>query len=333
MRWAEKKILCGNLHEIRTLGRYSLDQTLMKQKNLMIAGAGLALLVGGIYLGSSMGKKDSAEAEAAAAVAAAMKADAATGGAAPAAGAKASSNDRGTDSAWSKLTEKYGDGRTKLSKKISQDMAGLMKDAMQLADMGAGLAGASSAKELAIKQASDSLAARLGLTDEQKTKAAAIVEQRVGERMDAVNELAAALEADPSGMMETILAGDALKRGEITQEEYDTISNETLAVMRNVSGFAFSGRGGNDLSDPLLAEQLQGILTTDQQQQLAGIVQKASETQAKNPQQMPFQNGNLPAMELEKLDQTMASAQKLTTGLKAMMEGLQGMKDLAPPAQ
>lgn len=307
----------------------------MKQKHLMIAGAGLALLVGGIYLGSSMGKKNSAQAEAAAAaaLASAMKADVSSGGTTPAAGAKASSNDRSTDGAWAKLTEKYGDGRTKLSKKISQDMAGLMKDAMQLADMGAGLAGASSAKDLAVRQASDALASRLELSDEQKTKASAIVEQRVGERMDAVNELAAALEADPSGMMETILAGDALKRGEITQEEYDSISNETLSVMRNVSGFAFSGRGGNDLSDPLLAEQLQGILNPDQQQKLAGIVQKASEAQAKNPQQLPFQNGNLPAMELEKLDQTMASAQKLTTGLKAMMEGLQGMKDLAPPTK
>ncbi|MFM2170561.1 MAG: hypothetical protein RI957_790 [Verrucomicrobiota bacterium] len=305
----------------------------MKQQNLIFAVAGVALLVGGMYLGSNMGKKNSADADAAAvaAVAAAMKTNATNVGAAPAAGAKASSNDRSSDGAWAKLAEKYGDGRTKLSKKISQDMAGLMKDAMQLADMGAGLAGASSAKELAIKQASDALASRLGLNDEQKTKASAIVEQRVGERMDAVNELAAALESDPSGMMETILAGDALKRGEITQQEYDTIANDTLAVMRNVSGFAFSGRGGNDLSDPILADQLQSILTPDQQEKLAGIVQKASEAQAKNPQQMPFQNGNLPAMELEKLDQTMASAQKLTTGLKAMMEGLQGMKDLAPP--
>jgi hypothetical protein len=35
-------------------------------------------------------------------------------------------------------------------------------------------------------------------------------------------------------------------------------------------------------------------------------------------------------MELEKLDQTMLSAQKLTTGLRAMMEGFQGMKELNP---
>lgn len=306
----------------------------MNQKNLIFAGVGIALLAGGIYLGSTMSKTNAADPQSAAATAAlaAIQANGNAAPAAPAAGAKASTNDRSTDSAWAKLTEKYGDGRTKLSKKIATDMAGLMTDAMELADLGAGLAGASSAKELAIKQASDSLANQLGLTDEQKTKAASIIEQRVGERMDAVNELAAALEADPSSMMETILAGDALKRGEMTQEEYDAISGDTLAVMRNVSGFAFSGRGGNDLADPLLAEQLQSVLTPEQQQRLAAIAEKASQAQARNPQQLPFQNGNLPAMELEKLDQTMASAQKLTTGLKAMMEGLQGMKDLAPPA-
>ncbi len=306
----------------------------MKAKQWIIAGAGIALLAVGIYLGSAMGNKKDSTPEAVAAttpVATTANAGGSGNGMSAAAGAKSSSNDRGGDGAWAKLAEKYGDGRMKLSKKITQDMAGLMTDAMQLADMGAALGGAGSAKEMAIKQATDALASRLGLTEEQKTKAAGIVESRVGERMDAVTELAAALEADPSGMMETILAGDALKRGEITQEEYDTISADTLSVMRNVSGFAFSGRGGNDLRDPLLAEQLQGILTPEQQQQLAGMMQKASEAQANNPQQLPFQNGNLPAMELEKLDQTMASAQKLTTGLKAMMEGLQGMKDLAPP--
>jgi len=59
-------------------------------------------------------------------------------------------------------------------------------------------------------------------------------------------------------------------------------------------------------------------------------VQKAAERAQNSNQQMPFQNGNLPVMELEKLDQTMLSAQKLTTGLRAMMEGFQGMKELNP---
>jgi hypothetical protein len=248
----------------------------------------------------------------------------------PAAGSNTSSTPRSGDNAWAALKEKYGDGRTKLSKKVSEDMAGLLKDAVELADMGAKLGGAESAKELATRQATDSLTNQLGLSDEQKEKVSALVASRISERMDAVNELASAIEAEPTGMMETILAGDALSRGEMTQEEYDAVSADTLAVMRNVSGFALSGRGGNDLSDPVLAEQLNSVLNAEQQTTLAGIVQKATERAQNSNQQMPFQNGNLPVMELEKLDQTMLSAQKLTTGLRAMMEGFQGMKELNP---
>jgi hypothetical protein len=305
----------------------------MKLQHLLFGVIGLALLGGGIYLGTTMGKNNGTDPAAATASANGANAAASLGngnGNGPAAGSNTSSTPRSGDNAWAALKEKYGDGRTKLSKKVSEDMAGLLKDAVELADMGAKLGGAESAKELATRQATDSLTNQLGLSDEQKEKVSALVASRISERMDAVNELASAIEAEPTGMMETILAGDALSRGEMTQEEYDAVSADTLAVMRNVSGFALSGRGGNDLSDPVLAEQLNSVLNAEQQTTLAGIVQKATERAQNSNQQMPFQNGNLPVMELEKLDQTMLSAQKLTTGLRAMMEGFQGMKELNP---
>jgi hypothetical protein len=37
-------------------------------------------------------------------------------------------------------------------------------------------------------------------------------------------------------------------------------------------------------------------------------------------------------MDLEKLDQSIQSAQKLTGGIRAMMEGLKGLQQLNPPA-
>lgn len=309
----------------------------MKQQHILLGVVGLVLLGGGIYLGTTLGNKKAEPSTATATTptnsVAGPSGSGAAAGATPAAGAATGSKDRAGDSAWSKLTEKYGDGRTKLSNKVTKDMAGLLKDAMSLTDMGAELAGAGSAKELAIKQATDALSSRLGLTEEQKAKVAGLVEERVTERMDAVTELATAMENDPEGMMETILAGDALSRGEMTQEEYDAVSADTLSVLRNVSGFALSGRGGADLSDPLLAEQLNSVLDATQQQQLAEIVKQATDRAQNSSQQMPFQNGNLPVMELEKLDQTMISAQKLTTGLKAVMEGFKGMKELAPQEQ
>jgi hypothetical protein len=300
----------------------------MKQKNLLLAGIAILLIAVGIYFGSTMGSNKSngnTNGNATETAGSSSKDNDSTS-----AGAKTSRTDRDNDASMAQLTEKYGDGRTKLSKKITLDMASLMKDAMELADMGAALGGATSAKELQIKQTTDALASRLNLTEEQKVEVAAIVAKRVEQRMAAALELAASLEKDPTSMMETILAGDAYKRGDIAEEEYKAISELTLDSMKQVSGFAISGRGGNDLSDSILAEQLGPILEPAQQEQLDGIVQKAADAPP-SPQQLPLQNGNLPAMEIEKLDQTMESAKKFTTGIKAMIEGVQGMREQTPP--
>lgn len=302
----------------------------MKNK-LIIGSAGIALLAGGIYLGKTRANKPGADTEPSIGVPKTLGLGI-TGNNASAAAGKKSSSKRDRESSWSKLTEKYGDGKTKLSRKITEDMAGMLDDAMDLADMGAELGGATSAKALTSKQALDSLTAKLSLTEEQKAKVAEIVSERVAKRMDAIKELTTAMRDDPASMMETILAGDAYSRKEITQEEYKQASEETLAVLKNVSGFALSRRAaGSELTDPLLAEQLRPALDTDQQKQLNDLMQQADAAKANaGKPEMPFQDGNLPAMELEKLDQTMVSAKKLTTGLKAMMEGFKGLKASNP---
>ena len=232
-------------------------------------------------------------------------------------------------------TEKYGDGRTKLSKKVTGDISKVMDDAMELADMGSQLAGGKSASEMATTQAVDSLTKRLGLSDEQKAKATEIVQKRIAERMSAVKDLSAAMREDPTAMMETILAGDAYSRGGITEDEYNSASSQTLGLLKNVAGFGGfgGGGGGSQLSDPVLASELQSVLTSDQQQQLADIVTQAQDSSAQaGPGKLPFQNGSLPAMDLEKLDQSIQSAQKLTGGIRAVMEGLKGLQQAAPAA-
>ncbi len=303
----------------------------MKTQHLLFGVLGVALLGGAVYFGKTLGSQ-SQEIQVTEESASGTRTPTALSSGASSStksGATTSSTPRDRDNAWAALKEKYGDGRTKLSKKVSEDMAALIKDAVEIGDMGAKLAGQGSAKEVAARGVTDALARQLGLSDEQKEKVAALVTSRVSERMDAMNELATAIESEPTSMMETILAGDAFTRGEITQEEYDAASADTLAVMRNVSGFAFGGMGGGgNLNDPLLAEQLNGVLTPEQQTQLSGIIEKAATRAQNGQQQMPFQNGNLPAMEIEKLEQTMLSAQKLTKGARGFLEGLQGMKEL-----
>jgi hypothetical protein len=308
----------------------------MNNKNLIIGVAGIAILCGGIFLGSTLknGGDSAKDPESAAGAAAQNGAASGAGTAATATPKVETASKPRPESAWAKLTEKYGDSRTKLSKKVTEDISKVMGEAMELADMGAEMAGSKSATELASKQAIDGLSSRLGLTDEQKAKAAEIVQKRITERMNAMKELSTAMSEDPGPMMETILAGDAFSRGEITEDEYNSASADTLALLRNVSGFGFGGPGGrSQLADPLLAEQLGPVLTAEQQQQLAEIVKQAEERAAQaGPGRIPFQDGNLPAMDLEKLAESMQSAQKLTTGIRAMMEGLKGLQQLNPPA-
>lgn len=250
-------------------------------------------------------------------------------------GATKSSNSR--ESSWARLTEKYGDSRTKLSKKVTEDISKMLGEAMDLTDMGAKLAGGKSAEEMAADQATNSLARQLGLTEEQKAKAAEIVGKRVSERFAAVRELSTAMNEDPSAMMEAILAGDAYSRGEITEDEYKSITGETTALLRNVAGFGMGGMGGrggaSQLSDPLLTAELQPILNPEQQQKMADLsAQAQARSDQGNAGGMPFQNGALPAMDLEKLDASVQSAQKLTGGLKAMMEGFGELRTITPPA-
>ncbi len=303
------------------------------QHILIIAVAAIAILGGGIFIGSSMNKGgDPAAAAGASGTAATGSTSAAAGNPATGPGAVKSSQAR-PESAWAKLAEKYGDARTQLSKKVTEDISKVMDDAVELTEMGSQLAGGASASDLAATQAVNSLTNQLGLTDEQKTKATEIVKKRITERMDAMKELSAAMRDDPSAMMETILAGDAFSRGSISEEEYNAASGETLAVLRNVAGFGFGGPGGggSQLADPVLTNELQKMLTPEQQSQLASLIAQAQERSAQTqPGRLPFQNGNLPPMDLEKLEQSILSAQKLTGGIRAMMEGLQGLQQINP---
>lgn len=298
------------------------------KKNVLYSIIAVILMSAGIYIGQTMNKNGVAPSETANETKERTSTTGSAVGTTPATGN--TSSKKNTTNTWAKLAEKYGDGRTKLSKKITEDMSYLLNDAMELADLGAKMSGQTDAKSFAANGVMQGMSRRLGLTEEQQEKAKPIIAARIDERTQAVSSLADAMKNDPEMMMETILAGDALSRNMISQEEYDAIAKDTLAVMRNVGGFALGGRTGNDFADPLLVEQLNGILSPEQQQTLSKLSQEAIAAAESNKNALPMQNGNLPAMELEKLESTMLGAKKLTTGLRGMIEGLQGMKDAFP---
>jgi len=308
---------------------------MMKTNSILIGVGAVVILCGGIFLGGALksgGDADGAASEGANGAPADRNAPKSSPLTSRNPAATKSSNSR--ESSWATLTEKYGDSRTKLSKKVTEDISKMLGDALDLADMGSKLAGGQSAAGMASGQATDALARELGLTDEQKAKAAEIVAKRVSERFDAVRELSSVMNDDPSAMMETILAGDAFSKGKITQEEYDEISADELGILRNVAGLGLGGGGGaSGLSDPLLPAQLQPLLTPEQQRKLAELSEQAlASSKQGDAGGLPFQNGTLPALDLEKLAASVQSAQKLAGGLRAMMEGFGELQKVQPPA-
>ena len=84
------------------------------------------------------------------------------------------------------------------------------------------------------------------------------------------------------------------------------------------------------------AAQLQAMLTPEQQAKLTEIAATANERiqarRARNVSNPGFsiQTGQIPVMELDKLDQSVAAVQKMTEAAKLMMEGMKCLKDSNP---
>lgn len=95
--------------------------------------------------------------------------------------------------------------------------------------------------------------------------------------------------------------------------------------------------GGSPLRDPEFVSGLRGILDPGQVDKLdATMTQRETDAQA-DPSYIPgVGEGNiasLPKMGLEKLDMSIESARKVTTGIKSMMDGMGGLKELMEQPQ
>jgi hypothetical protein len=242
-------------------------------------------------------------------------------------------------SAWAKLSAKFGEDKTKLSKKISSDLGDVIDEGMELANAMAKNTGAASPAEAASKEALKNLVPQLGLDETQQQKAGDLIQGAVKDRMDAVTQLASAMRAEPEQMMEMFLAGDALSRGEITQGEYDQMTQPTRTMLENIGGFVMgrpgAGPGSQLLGDEAFTKELNGILTPDQQVKLTEISSQWTEqaqTRGGARGGIPFQSGQIPVMDLEKLDQTVTSVKKMAGAARIMIDAMQGLKQANPDA-
>jgi RNA polymerase sigma factor (sigma-70 family) len=224
---------------------------------------------------------------------------------------------------------KYGEARTNLSKHVATNLISLLEDAVAMGEMAVSgeMGNAFGGPRNGLRMGLGRLNEQLKLTDEQQEQAAAIYKEYQKRELAKSKESIEKLKKDPQALMQMMLASDAHSRGEIPQEEYDriqaSISDDLKGTINPLDRQNF--RGGDPMKDSAFTSEFQAILDPDQSATFASAV-----TEQKAETDDDRSMNNLPSMELEKMDQTVTSAKKMTTGLRSMMEGMGGLQELGP---
>jgi hypothetical protein len=237
------------------------------------------------------------------------------------------------------LVAQYGESRTNLSKHITTNIVGILDDAVQMGEMMVSGQAGGFGRGNGLGMALGNLNGELAMTPEQTEQALAVLKEhqrrKVAEQKDAISRL----QKDPAPLMKLILASDASAKGELQDDGYKLVQEETGKDLQGVfnpldrKNFG----GGSPLRDPEFVSGMRGILDPGQVDKLdRTMTQRETEAQA-DPRSVPgVGEGNiasLPKMKLEQLDTSIESARKVTTGIKSMMDGMGGLKELMEQPQ
>ncbi len=303
---------------------------IMTKKTAITAGAALLFLAGGGMLAMNKASQK-AEAQKADELAKAGKSTATPSASlAPVDAEEKSARAKPRDPAQNpEFVAKYGESRTNLSKHVATQVISLLEDAVSMQEMAISgeMGNAFGGQRGGLRMGLGGLNDKLQLTEEQQEKASEIYKEYQKRELAKSKESIERLKKDPTAMMQMMLASDAHTRGEMTEDEYkqlQTANEENLKGTINPLD-RNNFRGGQPLKDEAFRSELQAVLDPTQTEtfQAAVTEQSAEEAEDRSLSAMP-------SMELEKLDQTVTSAKKLTTGLKSMMEGMGGLQDLGP---
>ena len=231
----------------------------------------------------------------------------------------------------SELVAKYGESRTNLSKHVTGNVVSLLDDAIQMGEMATtGRFGGPFGGRGAWRMGLGRVANELNLTEEQQQKAGELYSEFQKRELAKSKEAVERLRKDPEALMKLMLASDAFARGEISEDEYKAAQNasgeDLNGILNPLNERNF--RGGRPLRDTEFVAGLEGILDPTQVETLRKSV--AEQPVAASPAEDEAAITSMPAMELEKLDTTIESVKKLTTGFKTVMEGFGGLQDLGP---
>lgn len=247
-------------------------------------------------------------------------------------GSRKSRNLRRSAVKYPELTSKFGQSRTNLSKHVTENVIGLLNDALEMSEM----AMSDQFSEMvggrggALRMVLGKLDSDLKLTDDQRKRAEEMFSGHQKTQIAKSKEAVDHLKKDPSTLMRLMLVSDAFARKEINETEFKAMQEEAsqdLEGLMNPFDQRNLGNMGMQEDVDFLAG-LKPLLDESQSHTLQAYLDEkaAGETQAPAPEGI----SRMAAMELEKLDSTVLSMKKLTTGAKAMLEGVGGLQGLGP---
>lgn len=232
------------------------------------------------------------------------------------AGGATTTRAKAKNAATARLSEKYGDSRTKLAGHITTELMGMADDLLVIMD----LAEKSSLGEAMFNDPFEALGVvkdSITLTDEQKTKITELQAASTKRQADEARKTVGDLKRQPELLMEALLLSDAFKRGEITHEEFDS-AIKALSLPEDAMDLTFD-RHGNDNAedDPIFVAELLRVL--DEAQAAAYKEALAAHKEAK-AQEAPTAEKEVKT--LEEYDKEISSTRKILSGAVQLMEGI-----------
>jgi RNA polymerase sigma factor (sigma-70 family) len=304
--------------------------TMTKKSALMLTAAGCLLVAGvGIAVFNATKSKDPAAAMAGASSSAAGSSltDDSSGDGSRFKAKGRSSKDRAEADA--ELVAKYGEARVRLASRVASNLLHLVGEDGIMSIMKASSGERKDANLAELKT-------KINLTEAQQ-KAAADLYDKTQARMDAAYLASLAyLNSNPRGMTETLLAGDAMKRGKISEAEYKQISENPDSEAHRFN----TNKGAGAISDvsilvgdPEFADELKSSLDPAQAQALADLIAAGPQVTVEEPDSKGGQTAVSMSLSydspqtLEDLDQSVSS---MTPMIESAVKYMQQAKANAP---
>lgn len=231
------------------------------------------------------------------------------------------------------LTDRYGPARTGFSRQVAGSVVSLLEEALSMGEM-MQEAGRQGNWGGGGRWMSRAVSQRTGveLNDEQQEAMLELYRDYRQREMDQAKVAVNALKKDPVPLMELLLAGDALKREEMSESEYEAVVTAAAADLEGVYNplDRDNFRGGNPMADETFRTGFEGLLDDEQ---LASYEAHQAESDGDGDGTAEESGSNiteLPTMKLEEVDQAVGSARQIASGLRQMMEGMGGLQQLQP---